>query len=97
MNSFTWSDWYCIADCAARVFADELPREHPHAELDRGYSRATCVGSLRALWRTGDRELRRLVISRVTVWCWGKADKYDCAPRIKRLESRVLGPKPSVP
>lgn len=96
MNSLTWSDWYCIADSAARTFSEELTRNAPHATSDlRRYTRVACVGALRALWRTGDRELRRLVISRVTVWVYSKTDHYNCTPRIKRIESRVLGPSSS--
>ncbi|MEN6533366.1 MAG: hypothetical protein ABFD89_06865 [Bryobacteraceae bacterium] len=92
-----WLDWHHIADCAARVFKDELPREHPHSPIDRAYTRRPCVHALRAMWRTGDRELRSLVIARVTVWCWAKTDNYDCGARIKAIEARVLGQTPSTP
>ena len=90
-GEFSWMDWYHVADCAARLFHDELPRMHPTDGLERQFLRRPAVQTLRAMWRTGDRELRGLVVARVTVWCWSKADNYECGERIKRVEARVLG------
>lgn len=56
---------FALADCAARLLATERPL---HRGNGNGFMRSQPVAALRALWRSGDRELRQTVVARVHVW-----------------------------
>lgn len=77
---------HCLADCAARVFAEHRTKRTPGAwgaEIRRAM-RAPAVRALRHLWRTGDAEQRATVAARVGAWMRSSTDHRKIQEREKR-------------
>lgn len=96
MIALDWMDCYYVADAAAQLLSDWRPSSHPKTDSEvRSLLRSSAVATLRALWKSGSREARGLVIARVSVWCRHipGEDAVANSERIRRIEARVLGPK----
>ena len=63
-------DFYALADCAARSFAEWRTSKHPEPDSAkaRQYLRAEPVRAIRYLWKTGDASQRTTVAARVAIW-----------------------------
>jgi hypothetical protein len=72
-----WMDCFYVADTAARLLKDERPSRHRSPCL-----REPAVKTLRALWRSGNKEARSLVANRVLIWL----DRRD---RVKAVSARL--------
>ena len=58
-----WKANMALADCGARVLAQQRPANGGHRVL-----RENAVNSLRFLWKAGDADARRTIAARVLAW-----------------------------
>lgn len=65
---------FAIADCAARLLAEERPSKGGIPALRR-----EPVAALRTLWQSGERGLRQTVVARVHVWLGHEPGRWQHA------------------
>lgn len=77
---------FALADCAARLLAEERPSNGGIPALRR-----EPVAALRTLWQSGERDLRKTVVARVHVWLGHDPDRWRHAYARAGAEARKAG------
>jgi hypothetical protein len=83
-------DAFALADCAARIFAEERTSRNKEGWAVKGRQmlREPATRALRHLWRTGSVDQRVTVATRVAIWM--KRPAQETQIRIKRRETARL-------